>query len=188
MCGRYTGNLDDSEELKSIYVSTEKAYPDVKLNSGEIFPTHTVPILSGIKDSVAPMPAVWGYPKYDGKGVIINARAETVTAKYTFKDSFLNRRCAIPTTGYIEWDADKTKYRFNLPGESILYLAGFFKQFEDGVRFIILTTEPNESTKSVHNRMPVILQRDYIESWMWDTSWSIVYLHTVMPRLSKKTM
>ncbi len=185
MCGRYTANLDYDEEIRSIYTATAVAYPGVKLNSGEIFPTNTVPVLRGISGGISPMPAIWGYPKYTGKGVIINAKAETAAEKYTFRDSLFYRRCAIPTTGYIEWSADKTKYRFNLPGESLLYLAGFFKQFEDGSRFVILTTAPNESTKQVHNRMPVILPKDYIDRWTWDTGWAISRLYTVMPELIK---
>ncbi|MGI6752885.1 MAG: SOS response-associated peptidase [Eubacteriales bacterium] len=185
MCGRYTANLDYDEEIRSIYTATAVAFPGVKQNSGEIFPTNTVPVLRGVSGGIAPVPAVWGYPKYTGKGVIINARAETAADKYTFRDSLLSRRCVIPTTGYIEWSADKTKYRFNLPGQTLLYLAGFFKQFEDGSRFVILTTAPNESTKQVHNRMPVILPKDYITRWTWDLSWAMNYLNNVMPELIK---
>ena len=185
MCGRYTSFLHEDEEIRSIYTATAITYPGVKLNSGEIFPTNTVPVLRGTSNGIAPIPAVWGYPKYAGKGVIINARAETAAEKYTFRDSLLSRRCAIPTTGYIEWSSDKTKYRFNLPGKSLLYLAGFFKQFEDGFRFVVLTTAPNESTEQVHNRMPVILPKDYISRWTWDLNWAMDYLNNVMPELIK---
>lgn len=184
MCGRYTGN-DDSDEFKKIYTATTKAYPSVNLSSGEIFPTNTAPILCGTTEGITPIPAAWGYPKFEGKGVIINARAETAVEKYTFKDSVLSRRCVVPTTGYLEWSADKTKYRFNLPDESMLYLAGFFKQFVDGYRFVILTTEPNGSVKLVHNRMPVILPTDSIVRWTLDTSWALSYLSSVMPELIK---
>ncbi len=187
MCGRYTGYTDENEEIKSIYTATAMAYPGVKLSSGEIFPTHTVPILCGAEKGVASVPASWGYPRFEGKGVIINARSETAAAKYTFKDSFIARRCAVPTTGYFEWSADKTKYRFNLPGESLLFLAGFYKRFGDELRFIILTTEPNASTAAVHNRMPLILTSDSIVRWTWDTNWALAHLCAVMPELIKVT-
>lgn len=188
MCGRYTGNTDENEEIKSIYIATSRAFPGVRLNSDEIFPTHTVPILRGNDAGVTPVPAVWGYPKYDGKGVIINARAETAAEKYTFKDSLLHRRCAVPTTGYLEWSADKTKYRINLPGGSMLYLAGIYKQFDDGIRFTILTTSANSSIESVHDRMPVILPADSIVRWSWDTVWALAHLNAVMPELIKTVL
>jgi len=184
MCGRYTGYVDEDEEIKSIYTVTTKAYPGVKLGSGEIFPTDTVPILCGTTEGIVPIPASWGYPKFEGKGVIINARAETAAVKYTFKDSILSRRCAVPTTGYLEWSADKTKYRFNLPGESVLYLAGFYKRFDDAFRFVILTTEANDSVAAFHDRMPVILEKDYLAVWTANTAAALEYLHSTMPGLT----
>lgn len=184
MCGRFTSNIN-REELKKIYTATTEAFPGVNLSSGEIFPTNTVPILRGSDEGLTPVPAVWGYPKYQGKGVIINARAETAAEKFTFKDSLRNWRCVVPTTGYLEWFSDKTKYRFNLPDEPMLYLAGLFRQFDDGYRFVILTTEPNDSVKMVHNRMPVIVTADSIVRWAHDTSWSLSHLCSVMPGLIK---
>ncbi len=184
MCGRYTGNDDGSEEIKSIYQQTRNAYPDSNLKTGEIFPTDLVPVLHG--SGLSPFPAKWGYPGFQGKGVIINARAETAAEKYSFKDSILNRRCIIPTTGYIEWDANKTKYRFNLPGTRTLFLGGFYKQFPDGIRFVILTTTPNESVADVHDRMPLIILPEYMEIWINDTSRALNYLHAQMPALVKE--
>lgn len=111
MCGRFTGNID-REDLKKIYTATTEAFPGVNLSSGEIFPTNTVPILRGSDKGLTPVPAVWGYPKYQGKGVIINARAETAAEKFTFKDSLRNWRCVVPTTGHVECVVLMTKCGF----------------------------------------------------------------------------
>lgn len=184
MCGRYTGNDAESEEIWSIYQQTKTCYPDAQLSMGEIFPTNKVPVIGGSK--LNPFPAVWGYPGFNGKGVIINARAETAAEKYSFKDSLLNRRCVIPTTGYYEWDANKVKYRFNLPGTRTLYLGGFYKQFPDGIRFVILTTAPNESVADVHNRMPLIIMPDFQKVWINDTGSAMNYLSEKMPALLRE--
>lgn len=66
----------------------------------------------------------WGFPRFDKKGVVINARAETAPDKPMFRKCLEQRRCVIPSTGFYEWAADKTKYRFRLPGEDALYMAG----------------------------------------------------------------
>lgn len=181
MCGRYTGNDEECEELWAVYQETKNRYPDVKLSRGEIFPTNTVPVLHG--QELSPFPAIWGYPGFKGKGVIINARAETAAEKYTFKESLLYRRCVIPTTGYIEWDAGKVKYRFNLPDTRMLYLGGFYKPFADGVRFVILTTAPNESVADVHDRMPLIILPEFRQRWIEDTPSAMNYLKAEMPTL-----
>ena len=184
MCGRYTGNDDESDEIADIYARTRLAYPDARLNNGEIFPTQQVPILHGT--DLNPFPAVWGYPGFQGKGVLINARAETAAEKFSFRDSLLNRRCVIPTTGYLEWDAGKTKYRFNLPDTRALYLGGFYKQFPDGIRFVILTTVPNASVADVHQRMPLILTPDFLNGWVCDTDCALRYLRAAMPTLTRE--
>lgn len=184
MCGRYTGNEEDSDEIRAIYSRTRVEYPDTPLATGEIFPTDTVPVLTGAEQT--PRPAVWGYPRFDGRGVIINARAESVSEKPSFRDSFLNRRCVVPTTGYYEWSKDKVKYRFNLPGTRLLYLGGVWKAFPDGVRFVILTTAPNASVSDVHPRMPLVLTDETVGLWTGSTGTALQCLLSVMPGLERE--
>lgn len=183
MCGRYTGN-DDCEEMSEIYERASNSFPNVEMKHGEIFPTDTAPILFG--GDMKAVPAKWGYPKYNEKGVIINARAETVCSKPVFRESILLRRCIIPTTGYIEWDAEKTKFKINYKNEKMLYLGGFCQRFGDGARFVILTTRPNESVKGIHFRMPLIVGPDseMMKRWNTDNDWAINYLNAEMPELT----
>ena len=71
------------------------------------------------------MVAQWGFA---GKGrPLINARSETVREKPAFAASFRLRRCAVPCTGFFEWAADKTKFRFRLPDCDGAYLGGIFR-------------------------------------------------------------
>lgn len=98
MCGRYS-LFNDKEivDIAQIIQEVESRY-GTAVNTGEIYPTNLVPVLIG--GDVHPEPARWGFPKFNGSGVIINARAETAAEKPTFKTSLLTRRCAVPTTGF----------------------------------------------------------------------------------------
>lgn len=86
---------------------------------------------------------LWGFPQYQKKGLLINARAETVLEKKMFRESVLHRRCVIPARQFYEWDAEKNKAAFREKNESVMFMAGFYNRFSDGDRFIILTTGAN---------------------------------------------
>ncbi len=185
MCGRYTGFVDESQELLDIYTAAKSLYPDINFRSGEIFPTNTVPLLTAKNGILSPIPAAWGLPGFRGKEVIINARAETAAEKYTFAEYFRRRRCVVPTTGYYEWSKEKKKFLFNRPRQKILYLAGLYNEYADGIRFVILTTAANPTVSDVHHRMPVILGKDQLNLWSCDTSFAKEYLGHEMPDLIK---
>lgn len=184
MCGRYSlFEEQDNGEISRIIQEVSRRYPDREFRTGEIYPTNTAPVLISKHNSIAPDLAVWGFPKYQGKGVIINARAETAEEKKTFRDSLLFRRCAIPSTGFYEWDTNKRKYLFRLQDERVLYMAGIYREYDETQRYVILTTAANDSMKAVHARMPIILPPDKMRMWMSDTDASIQYLHCEMPNL-----
>ncbi|MBQ8409642.1 MAG: SOS response-associated peptidase [Clostridia bacterium] len=186
MCGRYVTEEDTSIDMKRLYDHLRAAYPAVSLKSGEIFPTETVPILCGAGNR--PIPGKWGFQGFNHKGVIINARAETVMEKPFFRDCFLNRRCIIPTNGYYEWSKSKEKYRFNLPDSPLSCLAGLYRNDPDGARFVILTTSANESVTPVHHRMPLVLTPSMTELWTSHTKDAIAYLSAEMPELIKSVL
>ncbi|MBQ7338866.1 MAG: SOS response-associated peptidase [Clostridia bacterium] len=164
MCGRYTAEEDTSIDMRALYRELRMSYPEVQLKSGEIYPTETVPLLCG-RDKT-PVPGTWGFPKYDGKGVIINARAESVQEKVSFRDAFYHRRCLVPTTGYFEWSRQKVKYRFGLPDAPMFCLAGLWTHTNEGLRFVILTTDANASVLPVHHRMPLVLTGEMTDAWV----------------------
>ena len=171
VCGRYNFTAEDSEEIRNIIREVQNNL-DVPIKTGEIYPTNAVPVL--LPD--CPIAMLWGFPHFKGSGVIINARAETVTDKRMFRESVMTCRCVIPSTGFYEWKRDgnaKTKYLFRMPEQAELYMAGFYNRFndkdgEEKGRFVILTTAANESMQDIHDRMPVILRPDERDVWMHD--------------------
>ena len=186
MCGRYTGYIDDCDEMKTIYTIAESAWPKTVFQSGEIYPTNTVPILVSTDQAVRVVPGYWGFPGFKGSSVMINARSETVDQRPTFADSFLWRRCVVPTTGYFEWDRQKRKYLFNHPERKMLFLAGLYKVAAEQVQFVILTTAANESVAEVHHRMPVILDSSELYRWNTDRQFAMTCINRKMPDLCRK--
>lgn len=190
MCGRYSLFTDEeNQEILRIVRSLDARYPGNTMKQGEIYPTNTAPIICRQDDKVIPELSIWGFPRFGAKGSIINARSETADERPMFRKSLHTRRCVIPSTGFYEWSQNgpKTKYRFHLPDENILYMAGIFNEFKGENKFVILTTGANNSIADVHDHMPVILQKSMVEDWVISEDFALSYLHAVMPALQRET-
>ncbi|MDD4778876.1 MAG: SOS response-associated peptidase [Fermentimonas sp.] len=169
MCGRFAFFTDkEIKEVEEIIEQIDKDVNKDKLKTGEIFPSNMVPVLLKEKQEVYPQLFSWGFPSFQGKQLIINARAETASKKPMFRSALETRRCVIPSTGFFEWDKDKNKYLFNIPDSDMLYMAGLFNQFEKEKRFVILTTDANISVAEIHKRMPVVLPKGKIKEWLFN--------------------
>jgi putative SOS response-associated peptidase YedK len=171
MCGRYTIYTDADErellEILRVIESKDREGSGSNYKTGEIFPTDHVPLLiRGNNGGMNVILSDWGF-KLRGRP-IINARRETVAEKPLFRNNMINRRCVVPSTGFFEWNNKKTKYLFNLPGTRMLYMAGLWRGSVDSSEFVIITAEANDSVLPVHDRMPLVLTRDKIESWLYD--------------------
>ncbi len=188
MCGRYNFTVEESDEVREILEKLNAKLHGAQARTGEVFPTNQVPILIEEERKAEPALSIWGFPKFDQKGVIINARAETAFEKKTFRDSLLNRRCIIPSTGFYEWDSEKQKFVFRLEGTNALYMAGVYSYYKDEMRFVILTTDANESMKEIHNRMPLVIPRNEIDTWILDNSATNDILHRVPPMLIREAV
>ena len=103
-----------------------------------------------------------------------------------FRESLLRRRCAVPSAGFYEWDARKTKYLFRLPAQPCLYLAGLYDMFGGERRYVVLTTAANDSVRDVHERMPVLLPRDTLEAWIHNAAAARAWLGAPMPALTRE--
>lgn len=183
MCGRYSLAPEESGEIMEIIRQVQD-----RIKTGEIFPTNAVPVMMEAGEEIMPEVVEWGYPRFQGKsGQIINARSETVTDRPMFRKSVYERRCVVPTTGFYEWgkatDGKKQKYRFNLPGERALYLAGLWNEFAGERRCVILTTAANKSMNGIHDRMPVVLSKEKLRTWVLDTNAALDILKEVPPAL-----
>jgi len=188
MCGRYDFTVEQSEEIMDILKKVSEKFQGTEAKTGEIFPTNLAPILILEEQEVQPSLSNWGFPKYDGKGVIINARAETAFEKKTFRDSLVNRRCIVPSTGFYEWDSEKTKHMFHLADTNALYMAGLYSNYGGESRYVILTTAANESIKNIHTRMPLIIPKKDIKDWIMDQSATGDFLNGVPPQLIREAV
>ena len=105
---------------------------------------------------------------------LINARAETIDTKSTFKGAFTRRRCLVPLDGFYEWkklNEAKKPYRIVKNDKSIFSVAGLWDSWKapnnDLVHsFTIITVPANDMMKKLHSRMPAILFEDEERYWI----------------------
>jgi len=105
---------------------------------------------------------------------MINARAETLAEKPSFRSAFKRRRCLIIADGFYEWKkttAKKQPYYFQLQDKQPFGFAGLWEEWhspedEKIVSCTIITTHANELLQPIHHRMPVILQQSDYERWL----------------------
>ena len=118
----------------------------------------------------------WGFPRFDGKGLIINARAESVRERPAFRDSVEQRRCVIFARGFYEWNRSREKFSYEREDAPVLFMAGCFSRWEYGGHFVIITTAANPSVAPVHDRMPLILEPEEVKQWIQDAgaAWSLL--------------
>jgi putative SOS response-associated peptidase YedK len=106
----------------------------------------------------------------------INARSETVARLEFFKDSFRERRCLVPASGFYEWEVlpgrKKRPWLFRFKGGGPFAFAGIWSAWkpDDGAAPLftcaILTTAPNDVVKPVHDRMPLVLPPEHYDTWL----------------------
>ncbi|PDH76165.1 hypothetical protein AO464_08140 [Oenococcus oeni] len=185
MCGRFMFKPTDSPEIQRIYqLALDNGY---QLKSGEIFPTDQTALIVAGKKQVRIVQMPWGFPGFKEKQIIINARAETIMNKEIFADAFIKYRCVYPTSGFFEWTKDKQKIYFNYQEKpSALYIAGFYNFFDGQAKSILITTVPNASVAPIHNRMPLILKKEEINRWIYDSNFAKNLLAKQMPLLTAK--
>jgi putative SOS response-associated peptidase YedK len=104
------------------------------------------------------------------KANLINARAETLTQKASFKSAFAHRPCLIPTTGFYEWSQDKQPFFFQAEEQPLFALAGLWEVWqgdnEELLTCTIITTQADAQVAPVHGRMPLIIHPDDYERWL----------------------
>jgi putative SOS response-associated peptidase YedK len=106
----------------------------------------------------------WGI-KFPGdkSPLIFNSRIETISDKPYWRKLFNKHRCLIPATAFYEWTSiEKTKIPQKISFDSmpLFFIAGIYVTIEDGIFASIITTAPNSSIAKIHNRMPVILNKE----------------------------
>ena len=199
MCGRFYIDEGTAREIEQIIRGVDLRIQ--KMRTGDIYPSQSAGILTCNSRQKNPLSAGsaaensptleltemhWGFPQYQKKGLLINARAETALERKTFRESILHRRCVIPARHFYEWDSEKNKVTFFREDRPVLFMAGFYNRFQDEVRFIILTTQANASVSPVHSRMPLILDEGELEDWVYDDIFTEYALHKTPTELLRE--
>jgi putative SOS response-associated peptidase YedK len=178
MCGRFTLTADPAD-LQSVFnwVDFGSAQFTPRYN---IAPTQPIAVVTNSGTNQLNF-FTWGLVPFWAKDPsissrMINARAETLAEKASFKNAFKRRRCLVLGDGFYEWKkipGEKTKQPIyiHLKGGKPFAFAGLWEEWNssDGSQILsatIITTEPNELIKPIHNRMPVILPESKYRQWL----------------------
>jgi putative SOS response-associated peptidase YedK len=105
---------------------------------------------------------------------LINARAESLLEKPSYKENIKTHRCLVPADGFYEWKKvahNAQPYRITLQNEGLFSFAGIWDEWQDNVgevyySFSIITTTANNLVLPIHNRMPVILEPEWEKYWL----------------------
>lgn len=176
MCGRFSFYTDDYNKFYNDFEITNRF--ENLMPHYNIAPGMHVPVIT--KNSPKKIELMrWGLipfwskdPKMGYK--MINARAEGIESKPSFRKPLRSQRCLIPTSGFYEWKhmgEEKIPYYIKLKNEDIFAFAGLYDIWNDAEgypikSFTIITTSPNKLMEAIHNRMPVILLEDFEDKWL----------------------
>ena len=177
MCGRFTLTADPGELQEAFPGLVISAQINPRYNIAPSQPVAVIPNTAEYKLDFF----LWGLipswakdPEIGNR--LINARAETLTEKPSFRTAFRRRRCLILADGFYEWKAvpdqkSKIPMFVHLRTGGVFAFAGLWDiwQSPDGSEIrscTIITTQPNELMKNIHNRMPVILPPEAYKDWL----------------------
>jgi putative SOS response-associated peptidase YedK len=177
MCGRFTLTTDKKKLTETF---SEFDIPEDLAPRYNIAPTQPVAVVAnngqhkveffqwGLIPSWAKDPSIGNR--------MINARAETLAEKPSFKNAYRRRRCLVLADGFYEWKKEpnstsKTPLYIRLTSGDPFVFAGLWESWHgaDGSNILsctIITTTPNEMIAEIHNRMPVILPPEAYTQWL----------------------
>ena len=176
MCGRFSNNIPIEDLIA--YFGLSRGFPlEERYN---LAPSQDVAMIrqQGAERSITL--ARWGLVPHWAREVqigykMINARAETVESRPSFRDAFRRQRCIIPASGFYEWKKagkDRQPYYIFRKDGAPLALAGLWDRWENPehpgevvVSCTIITTEANGLVAQLHNRMPALLEPATFDAW-----------------------
>lgn len=191
MCGRYATTLTAASLNQEFEIDLANSFVELEPNYNQA-PTDEAPIVvqRRAKDDIPEhrelMKARWGLiPSWAKDPAIgnhmINARAETVSEKPSFRKAFATRRALVPADGYYEWYAreaspanrsGKQPFFITPKDRSVMAMAGLYEFWKDPATsewvtsFTILTTTAEDALGHLHDRMPLIVERDSYSEWL----------------------
>ncbi len=174
MCGRFSLTVNEAELNLRFELAGGDA-PYVPRYNGA--PTQLLAVITGENPDKLSYYR-WGLIPPWAKDIsignkMINARAETLTEKPSFRAPLYSRRCLVPADGFYEWqqDAGKQPFRIVVKSNPVFAMAGLWERWkspEGSVTdsFTVITTEANDFMKPIHSRMPVILKPQDEKTWL----------------------
>jgi putative SOS response-associated peptidase YedK len=164
MCGRYGRRADKQRITEWMQTHNTNVFDETYLApSYNVAPTDFQPIVRLDRDGQRELTIMrWGLVPYWAKDSkisfsTINAKSETVTTSPAFREAMKRRRCLVPAEWFYEWAKIEAKtkqpYAIGLSDGSLM-------------TYTILTTDPNELTEPIHDRMPVILPPKDYQRWL----------------------
>ncbi len=179
MCGRFALTID--QLLKYIEYRKAQGQPHGFTSRWNIAPGQETFVFYQERDKKIVAPMRWGlvppWAKDESIGhKMINARAETIAGKPSFRKPLQQKRCIVPMSGFYEWVKEentkkKQAYYFQHKDQMVLPVAGLYETWKNPEgkelkTFTVITTEANQMMQPYHERMPVILDEKSVDAWL----------------------
>lgn len=179
MCGRYASSTE--RDVIATYFSVDETLAEELPPSWNVAPTDEVYCVAQREGRRRLRAVRWGLvPSWakdkSGAARHINARAETVADRRAFARAFERRRCLVPADGFYEWRRDqtgKTPFYIRRRDRAPMAFAGLWEFWrnpgdaDESLRTCaIITTDANGVIRPLHDRMPVILEKDMWDDWL----------------------
>lgn len=142
----------------------------------DVRPTNEARVLVPVGHEIQIKSIHWGIPGFQKGQLIINARSETVMEKNMFREDMKRHRILIPASGFYEWNRNREKNVFRRMDKKAMFMAGLVGLAKEEERFTILTTAANDCMRPVHDRMPLILEEEELEDWLFDNDSAVKLL------------
>lgn len=174
MCGRYTLATPEQELIEAFDVGALTFDWFARYN---IAPGQKAPVVAQDRRGRRMGLLTWGLvPAWtdEPRSGIVNARAESVAAKPSFREAFARRRCLVPADGFYEWRREggaKIPWWFHPAQGGLVAFAGLWEKWsrpgaEPRHTFTIITTEASDEVAHVHDRMPVVVAGPDRDVWL----------------------
>ena len=170
----------------------ERYFPDGAFVPKDVYPKYLSEVITHSSDGFVLDSASWGFMR-DEKNIVFNTRSDKVLYSYFWKSAYLNNRGFVVCSGFYEHrrneEGKNVRYLFTLPASEIICIASILEERktqegETKLYYSLITTEANESVSPIHSRMPLILSKEQLYSWVTDVNFANEMLKTEMPVLA----
>jgi len=164
MCGRFENKMKSKDIIEYLrgYLEIIDECSQIEFKRTNIAPSLQIQTIIKENDTLYLRPTTWGIEFGKKSPFIINTRAETIRSKSNWRKAAIQNRSLVPMTAFYEWKQDekdkkKTPYRISLPGNDLFLVPAITLKIDNEYCTSLITTEPNKSMSTIHNRMPVIM-------------------------------